>query len=199
MPACVLGAASARWPAAATEAASTDRRSVSHRGEPASTSTTDTGTPPSCEGIDLSWSWLASAPFMEEADPSDASGLLFHDPDFAALGWSAVAIPDRAIPPGSDRVYRTQLDLPQIPPLLSVSLQSDDGIWVWVNGVEVAHYGGDWQQEGCVNENADCLVTEEIPDLDLTPYLSLGPNLIAARVSNAIENSYFELIPDCIA
>jgi hypothetical protein len=158
----------------------------------------DTGTPPSCDGVDLAWSWLASAPFPHEPDPTDASGLPFYDVDFAALGWSAVSSPDRAIPAGSDRVYRTILDLPQMPPQLIVSLQSDDGIWLWVNGLEVVHYGGDWQEEGCVNENADCLVTEQVPELDLTPFLSPGSNLIAARVSNAIENGYFELIPTCV-
>jgi len=163
-------------------------------------STTDTGTPPppSCDEIDLSWSWLGSPPFADPADPADTKGQPFHSSAFAGLGWSAVAIPDRSIDPGFDRAYRAEMELPHVPPALTISLQSDDGIWLWVNGIEVAHHGGDWQQEGCVNENAECLVTERVADIDITSYLVVGTNVIAARVSNAVENSYFELLPTCV-
>jgi len=154
--------------------------------------------PPSCADVDLDWSWLGSPPFDVPADPVDAAGLPFHGAGFVSTGWSVLAIPDRSIDPGFDRAYRTEVDLPAVLPQITVSLQSDDGIWLWANGQLVAHYGGDWQQEGCVNENAQCLVTERVPDIDLTPYLVEGPNVIAARVSNAVENSYFELIPSCV-
>jgi len=162
--------------------------------------TADTGTPPplGCEGIPVAWSWLARAPFPEEPDPVDALGVPFYEVGHDELGWSAVTLPDRSVPVYHDRVYRTSVELPHLPPGLTVSLQSDDGIWLWVNGVQVAHHGGDWQQEGCVNENANCLVTEVVPDIDLTPWLVEGPNVIAARVSNAIENAYFEVIPTCV-
>ncbi|MCA9299663.1 MAG: hypothetical protein KDA28_11385, partial [Phycisphaerales bacterium] len=73
----------------------------------------------------------------------------------------------------------------------------DDGLWVWVNGTYVGNWGGAWQEEGCVNENAECLVTIQVDPIDVTDLLVVGTNTLAARVSNPVANAYFEILPEC--
>ncbi|MCB9744408.1 MAG: hypothetical protein H6741_21835 [Alphaproteobacteria bacterium] len=155
--------------------------------------------PLECDELPLTgWSWLGSAPFAAPEDPSDGAGLPFYEPGFDASGFQAVALPDRDIPVYTDRVYRARVTLDALPVNLSLEVQSDDGLWIWVNGEPVGHWGGAWQQEGCVNESALCLQTIRVDAIDVTPYLVEGENLIAARVSNPVANAYFEIIPHCI-
>ena len=142
--------------------------------------------------------WTASDPFATEAEPTDGAGLSFHHPDADTGGWEAVSLPDTSIPVDMDRAYRGTLELSAEPPGAFVDLQSDDGLWLWVNGVAVGHWGGDWQEEGCVNERAKCLHTVEIDPVEVTDLLVPGRNVIAARVSNPVENAWFELVPSCV-
>jgi hypothetical protein len=142
--------------------------------------------------------WVGSTPFTDPLDPVDAAGLPFWDPAADTTAWPAVTLPDRDVPIGTDRAYVGTFELAELPPNLSVSLQSDDGIWLWVNGAEIGHWGGAWQQEGCVNENANCLVTTSVPDVDVTPHLQLGTNRFAARVSNPVFDAWFEVIVTCV-
>lgn len=78
-----------------------------------------------------------------------------------------------------------------------MDLQSDDGLWLWVNGVAVGHWGGAWQEEGCVNDEARCSVTNTVAPVEVTDLLVAGDNLVAARVSNAVDASYFQLHARC--
>lgn len=149
-----------------------------------------------CASVDLDWRWEATAPFTGAADPTDNGGLPWWDPR-ANPSTAPVTLPHVDIPVGSDRAYRATFSLDALPAALQLSLQSDDGLWLWVNGVEVGHWGGDYQQEGCVNDNARCVQTVEVPELDITPWLQPGENLIAARVSNPVMNAWFEILPRC--
>jgi hypothetical protein len=161
----------------------------------------DTGTPPepSCDDVSFDgWSWLGSPHFPEASDPVDGQGLEFFDPGADLSAWEPITLPDRGIPLGQDRAYVGFFDLAEIPINLSLNLQSDDGIIVWVNGTFVGQWGGEWQAEGCVNENAQCLVTSEVEPVDVTDLLVVGTNVVAARVSNPVANSYFEIIPECV-
>lgn len=163
--------------------------------------TPDTGTPPapSCDDfVAPVISWTGSAPFTDPADPVDGSGRPFWDPAADTSSYAPVALPDLSVPVGHDRAYVGTFDLAEIPVDLSLHLESDDGIWVWLNGVEVGHWGGDWQQEGCVNEHANCVLTTHVEPVDVTPLLAAGPNVVAARVSNPVLDAYFDLLPECV-
>ncbi len=162
--------------------------------------TVDTAIPePTCDGVTFEgWQWVGSPTFADAVDPVDASGRSFWDPGADVSAWDPVTLPDRAIPIGQDRAYVGTFELTEIPLNLSLSLQSDDGISVWVNGAFVGQWGGSWQAEGCVNENAQCLVTIQVPPVDVTSLLQLGTNVVAARVSNPVQNAYFEIIPECV-
>jgi hypothetical protein len=153
---------------------------------------------PSCADVAIHpWAWQASEPFPHLEDPVDAIGRPFWDPD-AALGWAPITLPDRAVPIGDDRAYVSTFELEALPTNLWLNLQSDDGLWVWVNGTYVGNWGGDWQEEGCVNENAECLVTTDVPPVLITDLLVVGTNHIAARLSNPVASSYFEILPECV-
>lgn len=156
--------------------------------------------PPSCEGVSLTVEEVvASAPFAEQADPVDTVGVPFHQPGFNTSSWAAVALPDvGTIPRGSDRVYRGVLRVVGSPPGTKLELQSDDGISVWINGARVGTWGGAWQQEGCVNDDASCIVFEYVDPVDISTRVQEGDNLIAFRVSNPIANSYADLRVHCV-
>lgn len=146
------------------------------------------------------WGWQASAPFEGMDAPTDDDGLPFWHGDFDAASWTGVVLPDTGpIPQGTDRAYRAVVQFTDMPPgFLKLSLESDDGLWLWVNGSFVGHWGGEWQQEGCVNENAGCLDSIDVEDQDITDLLVGGENVIAARVSNPVMDAWFELDAHCV-
>lgn len=156
--------------------------------------------PPPCDDTILAeWSWWGSQPFAEEADPVDGAGEPFWSPSFAMSGWSTVSMPDSGhSPPGTDRAYRTTFEVSSVPPLLLLSMQSDDGMAFWLNGTLVGRWGGLWQEEGCVNDDANCATFELVEPVDITPLLVPGTNTAAARVSNPVMNAFFDLYTVCV-
>lgn len=145
-----------------------------------------------------SWTWWGSQPFAEEADPTDSSGRPWYATDYEMVGWSTVSMPDSGhCPSGYDRAYRAWFTVSDVEHRFKFRLQSDDGIWLYVNGEFVGHWGGDWQEEGCVNDDAGCEVTVEVDPLNITEHLRAGENLVAARVSNAVNTHYFDLQWEC--
>jgi hypothetical protein len=142
--------------------------------------------------------WWGSQPFATAPDPVDSQNRPFHGVAFDVAGWSTVALPDQGhVPPGNDRVYRTLLTLNATGPTVYLDLQSDDGLWVWVNGAAVGHWGGDWQQEGCVNNDAACAEGEIVPPLDFTALLHPGDNVLAVRISNPVLGAYMGVTARC--
>jgi hypothetical protein len=162
--------------------------------------TADTAAPePTCAEADLGdWRWSGGPVFSEAADPTDSSGRPWYDTDYQETDYTALSLPDSSIPVGTDRVYRASVQLSGVPVNLSLNLQSDDGLRVYVNGVDVGQWGGGWQEEGCVNDDAECLETTTVAPIDVTALLVTGENTVAARVSNSIVNSYFSITPECI-
>ena len=143
---------------------------------------------PSCaETVMADWPWWGSQPFEEPEDPTDWSGRPFYDVDFDMVDFSTVVLPDQGhTPPGTDRVYRATFDLWGEPPALFLSMQSDDGLAFWVNGTLVGEWGGAWQEEGCVNDDSNCLEYVYVAPVDISPLLHEGTNVVAPRVSNAV-------------
>lgn len=164
------------------------------------TPTGDTADPPlTCDGVDFSgWQWWAKAPFQGASNPTDSTGLPYYDHAYDPAGSVPIALPDLGIPVGFDRAYTSEFNLSELPVNMMLELQSDDGIVVHVNGTRAGAWGGGYQEEGCVNEQANCVVTVQVDPVDVTALLVQGRNTIAARVSNPIENSYFEIIPHCV-
>lgn len=159
----------------------------------------DTDTDIDCADVSFDdWAWVAGAPFADEADPTDASGAPWYAAGFDDSSYSSVSLPDQDIPIGHDRIYRARFTLDEIPPDVSLNLQSDDGLRVYLNGEEVGAWGGSWQQEGCVNEQASCKEYEIVAPVRVTELLTAGENVIAARVTNPVVNAYFSIVPVCV-
>lgn len=161
----------------------------------------ETGTPSTvpCDDVALeSLQWWGSQPFPDAADPVDGAGRAWYRTDYDMQGWSTVVLPDSGhIPSGNDRTYRGTLHLDAITEAIYVDLQSDDGLTLYVNGALIGQWGGAWQEEGCVNDEARCLVTSTIDPVEVTRALVAGDNLFAARVSNAVDQTYFQLHARC--
>ncbi len=155
---------------------------------------------PDCDDtIIADWQWWGSMPFGYEWDPTDGNGLPFYDPWYTMIDYSTVSMPDSGhVPSGYDKVYRATFEVNQMPPALFLSMQSDDGMSFFLNGHKVGEWGYGWQAEGCVNDNAGCSESVTVPPVDVTSFLVVGTNTAAARVSNAIDNSYFEVFTECV-
>ncbi|MCB9683102.1 MAG: hypothetical protein H6733_16680 [Alphaproteobacteria bacterium] len=160
----------------------------------------DTVPPPTCADATLTvGSWVASPTFTGADDPVDGLARPFHDPTADVSGWSPVTPPDRnAIPQGSDRAYRLTVDVTGTPPRVVMDLQSDDGLTVWIDGQRVGQWGGQWQQEGCVNDAAECIETIAVPPIDVSTWLTEGSHVVALRVSNPVAGSYADVRPRCV-
>lgn len=155
---------------------------------------------PDCEDTVIAdWQWWGSMPFGYEEHPADGAGRAFYEPDHQMIDYSTVSMPDQGhTPPGYDRVYRATFEVWGLPPALFLSMQSDDGMWFFVNGEEVGHWGGDWQMEGCVNDDANCEESFVVDPVDISGLLVEGVNTVAARVSNAVDNAYFDVYTECV-
>lgn len=143
--------------------------------------------------------WWGSMPFATEPDLEDASGKPFYATTFDLRDWSTVSNPDSGhTPSGTDKAYRVELTLAAVGPAVWVDLQSDDGLWLYVNEDLVGHWGGGWQEEGCVNDDANCAEFEYADPVDVTSRLHVGTNILAVRVSNAVAQSYMGVRPRCV-
>lgn len=152
-----------------------------------------------CNGVGL-WTdqWWGSMPYGHESDLTDGSGRPYYATDYEMRDYSTVSMPDEGhIPSGYDKSYRVDLWLDAEGPRIFVDLQSDDGLWVYVNGERVGQWGGGWQEEGCVNDLANCTEFVEVSAVEITDKLNVGRNVLAVRVSNAVNNSYMWVSPRC--
>jgi endonuclease YncB( thermonuclease family) len=104
-------------------------------------------------GVAPSVTWKASTPWSGDFNgPRDTSGRIWHAVNFDDSGWQNIALPDNdSFPGGTDRFYRGTFNLDSTSQELKVFFASDDGIWIYVNGNFIGHWGADWRDFGCVN------------------------------------------------
>ncbi|TNE87924.1 MAG: hypothetical protein EP330_16665 [Deltaproteobacteria bacterium] len=155
----------------------------------------------SCEAVGL-WTdqWWGSQPFTTPDDPTDFASRPFWDEDFDLTdqGWSTVSVPDVGhVPSGTDKVYRTTLWLDAVGPRTFLDIQSDDGVWMWLNGEYLGHWGGEWQEEGCVNDDANCTTFVDVAPVEITDEVQVGANVLAVRLSNPILGAYMGVHARC--
>jgi len=128
--------------------------------------------------------WKASPVGEDCAGPIDLDGRPWYEAEFDDSPWTDVSLPDSStIPGGQDRYYRLHYDVAG-PTSTEVTLSSDDGAWLYVNGQLVGQWGGDCLGEGM----AEGVV------VDIGAYLQPGDNLIAVHVHNGPGDSFFDLL-----
>ena len=128
--------------------------------------------------------WKASPVGEDCAGPADAGGRAWYEADFDDSSWTNLSLPDSgAIPSGQDRYYRLHYNAIE-PAGTEITLYTDDGAWLYVNGQLAGQWGGDCQGEGG---------TEGVV-VDIGAYLRPGDNLIAVHVHNGPGDSLFNLL-----
>ncbi len=141
---------------------------------------------PPLGGVEVSITWRASSVRRDCAGPRDSSGRFWYDPAFDANGWSAITLPDiQYQTEASDRFYRGVFTLFSLPQTGAVTVASDDALWLYVNGTQVGHWGGECYSAGCVNNPLGvCAINRVVPPIDITRLLVLSRNVIAAHVTD---------------
>jgi len=144
--------------------------------------------------------WWGSMPFSYQEPLRDGAGRPFWDPAFELRDFSTVQVPERGQPsPGWDKVYVVRLWLDAPGPQVYLDLQSDDGLEVYLNGDFIGQWGGGWQEEGCVNDDANCTEFVYAPPVEITDDLNVGENVLAVRLSNAIGGAFMGVTPRCVS
>lgn len=134
-----------------------------------------------------SLTWKASPPMVDCQGPHDSQGNYWFQTAFNDAEWQTIALPDFNTwnCDNCDRYYRGYLDLPTDFGKITASFASDDGLWLYVNGVLINNWGAACHQFGCVNNPYRCGTNVMVDPLDITSYLHPGLNLIAVHVSDA--------------
>lgn len=142
--------------------------------------------------------WLKSDIFKEPPfEPNkDNKSFEWYQYTFNDSNWNSTKLPDKDWKcRNCDRYYRGYFEISTISDYFhdyAIDVQSDDGIWIYINGKYFGHLGGDVHKEGCVN-TAYCLQNRTINPIQIDDYLIKGKNVIAARVSQSIGSEYFDL------
>ncbi|MFN3667235.1 MAG: IPT/TIG domain-containing protein [Sediminibacterium sp.] len=142
--------------------------------------------------------WKASAIWSGDfSGPRDSKGRRWFDPDFDDSDWTPITLPDNnsfySLKP-LDRFYRASLNLSNWG-TIRLSFLSDDGVWIFLNGRFLGHWGGQWRIGGCVNNPMGrCLENVNVQPIAIPSNLLVsGNNVIAVRVSNGGYDSYFDM------
>jgi hypothetical protein len=131
---------------------------------------------------ELAWS---ASPAMESCEGPVVDGRPWHDANFASGDWGPVALPDTAGIPGcgnADRFYRASFEA-RAGERVVLEWSSDDGSWIYLNGAQIAHEGGECHQGGCVNMQCGSWMGAG-GFVDLAPHLRDGRNVLAVHVSS---------------
>lgn len=128
-------------------------------------------------------SWKMSPILSNCSGPTDAHGRIWFERGFDDSSWQDAMLPYSSyLGNGNDRFFRGVVTLPPLKKAM-MSFASDDGIWIYINGSFIGHWGGNCHQGGCVNRPG-CTVNTDVPAIDVTNYLQSGINVIAAHISD---------------
>jgi hypothetical protein len=142
--------------------------------------------------------WLASPTLQDCSTPQDGNGNYWYEVGFDDSQWTFVSLPaTNDIGTGETRFYRTIFTAPASGATY-LHLASDDGIWIYINGSSIGHWGGGCHQAGCVGDTPwTCGIHETFNPIDISSYLNPSEdNVIAVQVSNQTSeasSSYFFL------
>ncbi|MBU2552797.1 MAG: hypothetical protein KKB20_30580, partial [Proteobacteria bacterium] len=135
--------------------------------------------------------WRTTGNLTSCDGPIDSLGHSWFEADFDDGQWVSIQLPDENWGCSNcDRFYRYAFDMQDVPDSVFLSVSSDNGLWLYVNGHSMGHWGGGCHEDGCTNR--DCTWSESVQPLDITSFLHIGQNLIAAHVSEYVAAEYFD-------
>lgn len=127
----------------------------------------------------------------------DKLGLDWYQYSYKDYWSNLISMPDRDWGcENCDRYYRGYFYVSSIKTFAKnylLSINSDDGIWIYINGEYYGHIGGAIHQQGCVNMTW-CWENRNIQPFNINKYLIAGKNVIAVHVSESIDNEYFNCL-----
>jgi len=138
--------------------------------------------------LDTAAEWRAS-PVTKQKHLRDRAKRFWYAPDFNDSDWEEIELPDNN-EFGEDvkrqRYYRSRFWLREPSEALSVVFSSDDGIWIYVNGHLLGHWGARENEAGCVNDPLErCGINGTVPPVPIPPeFLHPGENVVAVKVNN---------------
>jgi hypothetical protein len=167
--------------------------------------------------------WRATVAFKMGKDLKDPFLRSWYRPDYDDSLWQLVQLPDEnsfGNKTPYERLYRSRFVLAdpkesvkvtmspsptsvdatptsQESEAVNVIFASDDGIWIYVNGDLLGHWGGRSKEGGCVNDPfRRCGVDRTIPPVAVPEsFLRPGENVLAVKVHNGeCCFSYFNLL-----
>ena len=116
--------------------------------------------------------------------PKDSLGNLWYEPDFDDSAWTVIALPQQnTIPENRDGFYRATFNLSDFGTVF-LNFESDDGIWIYVNGESLGHWGGDCHEARNVGDEES---------VEITDLVKPGRNHLAVHVSNGPKSSLMDL------
>ena len=167
--------------------------------------------------------WRATHSVKSGSDSKDRVLRGWYRPDYDDMRWELVQLPDdnsfgNKTP--YEKFYRSRFVLADPKEAVNVALlpdapsagagatsqetesvslvfSSDDGIWIYVNGHLLGHWGGRVKEGGCVNDPFKrCGENGTVPAVPVPEsFLRPGENVVAVKVHNAVCCfSYFNLM-----
>ena len=132
--------------------------------------------------------WLAS-PVTKNKGPRDRSGRHWFETEFDDVDWEQIELPDDnsfGDEVKHARFYRSYFHLKDALESLSAVFSSDDGIWIYVNGRSLGHWGARENRGGCVNDPLErCGVNGTVQPVPIPQdILRPGRNVVAVKVNN---------------
>jgi len=142
--------------------------------------------------------WYGSAIYEDSPfkPGKDTLGHTWHDYSFDDNSWSSITkLPDKNWGcTDCDRYYRGHINL-EASDLNNfnyfINFQSDDGIWIYINGRLLGHWGGEMHKGPAVN--SPIWGGDHVEPVYIGDKLQEGKNVIAVHVSNGPIDSYFNL------
>ena len=136
--------------------------------------------------------WIASPVLVDCAGPTDGTGHRWYELGFDDSAYTPVSFPDVFAGPTTDRFFRTRFNWTNGLARLRLSFGADDGLVLYCNGILIGSFGNGCHVAGCVNNPiGSCGASITVPDIDITPLLVNGPNVIAAHVTNGPSGGVF--------
>lgn len=155
--------------------------------------------------LDAAARWRASWVMKEGEKLQDPWKRPWYAPDFDDRDWEEIELPDDdsfGDEIKHKRHYRTRFYVERPTESLSLVFSSDDGIWIYVNGRFLGHWGARENKGGCVNDSLErCGINGTVPPVPIPEsFLREGENIIAVKVNNGVCCfNYFNLIVERVS
>ena len=139
--------------------------------------------------LEASVEWRASEVVKESKKLRDPGRRYWFHPEFDDRDWDPITLPDNNAF-GDEvkhaRYYRSSFSLKDASESLAAVFSSDDGIWIFINGRFLGHWGAKENEGGCVNDPLGrCGINGTVQPVAIpSEFLKTGENIIAVKVNN---------------